>query len=152
MKYTGRMTKPLFLASLFLAAIILHRFRNIGLRQRLMSSISHMTDSGRIDVQQLQDAFYTRSHPVYYLWCTKKSFEFRNYLSATSVIKHLQPDKVVLFYKDYPIVDPSIYNIWLDEILQKYPYLETIRVPYTVCNTNDSSIHSFVSTYLDGFE
>src|SRR6218665_4002524 len=152
MKCIRRMVKLLFLAWLFLSAIILYRFKNIGQKRSFMSSTTKLRDDDRIDIQQLQDSFYTRSYPVYYLWCTNKSFEFRNYLSVTSVVKHLEPDKVVLFYKDYPIVDPNIDNIWLDEILQKYPYLETIRVPYTVCNTNDSSIHSFVSTYLDGFE
>jgi len=151
MKYIGRMTNSLFLVSLFIAAINLYGYLYIGPIQKFKSSIMNMKDCG-IGAQQLQDAFYARAYSVYYLWCTKKSFEFRNYLSVTSVIKHMDPDKVVLFYKDYPVVDPRIYNVWLDEILQKYPYLETVKVPDTVCKTNDSSTQNFVSAYLKGFE
>src|SRR6218665_761714 len=145
MKYIGPMMKPLFLAWLFLAAIILCLFHN-------EHDYKFMRFYERFNTQQFQNTFYTRSYPVYYLWCTQKSFEFRNYLSVTSVIKHLEPDKVVLFYKDYPVVDPMIYNVWLEEILQKYPYLETVKVPDTVCKTNGSVTHNFVRTYLKGFE
>ena len=108
----------------------------------------NMRDDDRIGTLQLQDAISKPSYPVYYLWCTKKSFEFRNYLSVTSVIHHLEPEKIVLFYKDYPVVDKMIYNIWLDEILQKYLFFETVKVPDTVCGANSSSQQDFVRTYF----
>src|SRR6218665_2070823 len=98
MEYIGRLAKILFLAAVFSGAIILSRFQSIRLNRGFMNMLNY----GLTDTQQLQDAFNGRSYQVYYFWCTPKSFEFRNYLSVNSVIKHLDPDKTVFFSRIIP--------------------------------------------------
>ena len=73
-------------------------------------------------------------------------------MSVNSVIKHLDPDKIVFFFKDYPIVDAKLYNTWFLEVRQIYPYLEVIQVTEAVCNHNASSPHSSDIAFLNGFE
>ena len=63
-------------------------------------------------------------HDVYYVWCGRKVFEFKHYLSVVSVLRFLNPDNVMLYYQTKPKVNR--YNTWLHEVAEEYPYF-TLR-------------------------
>jgi hypothetical protein len=68
----------------------------------------------------------TGQHLVMYYWCGKSSrmFEFQHYLSMKSVIRSLHPDAIFFLYEEYPIIDqPLMYNTWLDELKQSFPFI-----------------------------
>jgi len=62
---------------------------------------------------------------VYYMWCGRRWFEFTHYLSVLSVIHHLRPDNIVLYYDTPPIVDSWTYNTWFGELTEKYAFLRS---------------------------
>ncbi len=60
---------------------------------------------------------------VNYLWCGENRwFEFNHYLSVLSVLKNLQPDRVVIHYQHPPARDKMLYNLWLDDLKRDYPF------------------------------
>ena len=59
---------------------------------------------------------------VVYIWCKKKIFTFRNYLSVTSVIKFVHPPVITFVYEDYPLQDKANYNTWLQQIRDQFPF------------------------------
>ena len=59
---------------------------------------------------------------VYYVWCGRRWFEFKHYLSVMSVVRLLRPDSIVFLYDSEPVVDSSGYNTWYSEISDSYPF------------------------------
>lgn len=59
---------------------------------------------------------------VYMVWCGRRWFEFSHYLSVLSAIKHLKPDNIYFYFDAYPIRDHWIYNTWIEEIKNTYPF------------------------------
>lgn len=64
---------------------------------------------------------------VYFIWCglphNDTFFEFKHFLSIKSAIYFLNPDVIYLYYDQHPAVDKLLYNTWLDELLDTFPFL-----------------------------
>lgn len=65
---------------------------------------------------------------VFFVWCGKRWFEFRHYLSVISVIKNLDPDNIYFYYDNYPIMDHWIYNNWISYIKSDFPFFKIIEM------------------------
>ena len=63
------------------------------------------------------------SNTVYYIWCGKRWFEYQHYMSVLSVIKEVRPDLIIFYYDQYPVSDKWIYNTWLKELKESFPFL-----------------------------
>ncbi|CAH1790243.1 unnamed protein product [Owenia fusiformis] len=82
---------------------------------------------------------------VYYIWCGRYWFEFQNYLSMRSVIKYIQPDKIILYYNHIPRIDIKLYNDWLDVIREEFPFITLRKMKiqkFDACD-NDLKLRSF---------
>ena len=69
---------------------------------------------------------------VMYYWCGKsRMFEYQHYLSMTSVIRALRPANIYFIHEVYPRTDKYLYNTWLKELQEEYPFiiLDQIRGP-----------------------
>lgn len=64
---------------------------------------------------------------VHYVWCTNKTFDFRNYLSVMSVWKILRPDIIEFHQQVAPI--PDKYDDWLVEIQKTIPCFAMKKMP-----------------------
>lgn len=64
---------------------------------------------------------------VHYVWCSNKTFDFRNYLSVMSVWKILRPDIIEFHQKVAPKEDK--YDVWLDEIRKTVPCFVMKELP-----------------------
>ncbi|XP_070204145.1 uncharacterized protein [Littorina saxatilis] len=60
---------------------------------------------------------------VHYLWCGKGYFAFHHYLGVLSLIRLLQPVKLVFHYARLPQLDYLLYNTWFLELKQSVPGL-----------------------------
>ena len=76
---------------------------------------------------------------VYYVWCQSQYFEFRHYLSVKSAIQNLQPHNVILYYQYYPYIDNKLYNTWLSELQQEFPFFETVEASSESCDNGRPS-------------
>lgn len=65
---------------------------------------------------------------VFYVWCGERWFEFPHYLSVKSVIKILRPDTLIFFYEIYPIQDYWLYNTWIKELTEEYPFFRAHKL------------------------
>lgn len=64
---------------------------------------------------------------VHYVWCSNKTFDFRNYLSVMTVWKILRPDIIEFHQKVTPKADK--YDDWLDEIRRTVPCFVVKELP-----------------------
>ena len=62
---------------------------------------------------------------IFYVWCGKRTFECKHYLSIMSVLRFRRSDNVVLYYDIHP--RRETYNTWLDDIFNEFPFL-VVRV------------------------
>ncbi len=60
---------------------------------------------------------------AYVIWCGRRQFEFRNYVSLLSVMKNAKPDTLYLYYDVYPLEDDFFYNTWLQDLLDDFPFI-----------------------------
>ena len=75
--------------------------------------------SGEFWAQQLRLDPAAVPPNVHYLWCSggrERWFEFKHYLSVLSVMRALQPHKIVFHYDSEPPVDKNQYNLWLRDL------------------------------------
>ncbi|CAG5127644.1 unnamed protein product [Candidula unifasciata] len=71
---------------------------------------------------------------VHYVWCTEGYFELGHYLSILSVIKQLQPDKIVIHYRSQPRADPQGYWRWLEDLQRNVAMLSMRPLSnYRIC-------------------
>ena len=61
---------------------------------------------------------------IHYVWCGRRWFEFKHYLSVVSVIRAIHPDQIIFHYETEPIIDQEYYNQWLGELRKDYPYIK----------------------------
>ncbi|KAK7483861.1 hypothetical protein BaRGS_00024878, partial [Batillaria attramentaria] len=74
---------------------------------------------------------------VHWLWCGKKTLEFRHYLSVLSAVRILQPRRLVMHFTDMPKTDA--YNAWFNELTDALPNLEFEKLTISVsCNSTDT--------------
>ncbi len=87
---------------------------------------------------------------VFYVWCGRRWFEFHHYLSVLSVIKELRPDNIIFYYDEYPIQDYWLYNTWMQEIRDHYPFFRVRRLLSTEygCSTHSTPNMTFVHSML----
>jgi len=71
---------------------------------------------------QPSDAAVVGHATVFYVWCGRRPFEFRNYLSVRSVMRTLRPDTVWFYYESEPVVDGKLYNTWWHELIDDVPF------------------------------
>ncbi|CAH1790244.1 unnamed protein product, partial [Owenia fusiformis] len=64
---------------------------------------------------------------VHYIWCGLRWFEYSHYLSVKSVIKYIQPDRIMFHIEHWPRMDRKRYNQWFDEIRETFPFFTVIR-------------------------
>ena len=60
---------------------------------------------------------------VHYVLCSHKTIEFRQYMSMLSTIRSLQPDKLIIHYRYDLVMDRKMYNQWLIDLKQQFPFL-----------------------------
>ena len=76
---------------------------------------------------------------VHFVWCLRSGFRFNNYLSVLSVIKHLDPDKLIFHYSALPKVDFFNYNTWFDTLSDNIAVLTLSTFAHAgVCNSTDT--------------
>ena len=75
---------------------------------------------------------------VHFLWCRKRLFEFKHYLSVISAIRAIKPDSVFLHYEYLPDTDRRYYHQWLDELKKD--------VPFFILKRMDRELKQFCST------
>ncbi|KAL8577200.1 hypothetical protein ACOMHN_061327 [Nucella lapillus] len=63
-------------------------------------------------------------HTVHYLWCGEKTFRFQDYLGVLSILRVIQPLKVVFHYTNLPILDTTWYHTWFLELKKSVDTLE----------------------------
>ena len=68
------------------------------------------------------------TNTVYYVWCGRRWFEFHNYLSVRSVIRHLRPDSIIFMYDIEPVIDDQTYNTWFSELADEYPFFQPFKI------------------------
>ncbi|XP_070173296.1 uncharacterized protein [Littorina saxatilis] len=100
---------------------------------------TQMVDSEEADLLPLYRDLYTHEewpgvesdysepnqvqHTVHYLWCGQKVFGFNDYLGVLSILRVLQPLKLVFHYTHLPLLDDLWYNTWFWELKQSVPNL-----------------------------
>ena len=65
---------------------------------------------------------------IHLVWCGRRWFEFHHYISVRSLIKELRPDEIDFYYDVYPILDYWLYNNWIDELKEEFPFFRTIQI------------------------
>jgi len=87
---------------------------------------------------------------VYYVWCGRRWFEFKHYLSVMSVVRLLRPDNIVFCYDSEPVVDSWTYNTWYSEIADIYPFFTRHRLldDEPGCARNSTPNMTFVRNLL----
>nr|KAG5694412.1 hypothetical protein BaRGS_017445 [Batillaria attramentaria] len=61
---------------------------------------------------------------AHYIWCGEGALEFQHYLGLLSIVRILQPPKLVFHYAALPDEDKTFYNTWFHELNQSVPVLE----------------------------
>jgi hypothetical protein len=79
-------------------------------------------NNGLVPEEQLLEGLVKPN--VHIVWCGRRWFEFRMYLSVVSIIRAVQPDKVLFHYEHYPPIDKNMYNLWLDDLKHDYQFFE----------------------------
>ena len=69
------------------------------------------------DLDPLQEN--TVPNIVYYIWCDRKIFDFKHYLSVKSVFRFVNPDRVVIYLAHRPRIDKYNYNQWYLELIKE---------------------------------
>jgi len=94
------------------------------------------------------DLKYSIPSTVYYVWCQDDAaFKFRHYLSVKSVMKFIQPDHVVLYYKNKP--HGSNYDMWIDDLIDTFPMFSLQKLPEDVCKQTIGKFN-LPAFYTDG--
>ena len=90
---------------------------------------------------------------VIYIWCGKKMFTFRNYLSVKSVIKFIQPPVITFIYEHYPVKDNASYNTWLQELEQEFPFwvAHHYRNGTAICSGEKESLKAAILDIIHSF-
>lgn len=87
---------------------------------------------------------YTEYSPdtVRMIWCGKKWFEFKHYLSLLSVMKVQQPNKVVIYYwrENLILRDRNDYNLWYQQLTDEYYNIVTVSMGDTAPNCTDNAV------------
>ena len=84
---------------------------------------------GKISQDGVEKSHVTHQLPgqvpgtAHVVWCGEKTFTFADYLSVLSVVRVLEPQKVVFHYNFLPTVDEYMYNMWWQELQQSLPSL-----------------------------
>ncbi|KAK7101627.1 hypothetical protein V1264_019978 [Littorina saxatilis] len=60
---------------------------------------------------------------VHYVWCSSGHFGFHHYLGVLSVLRLLQPVKLIFHHRRTPPLDKLMYNTWFLELKQSVPNL-----------------------------
>ena len=87
---------------------------------------------------------------VHYVWCGKRSFQFKHYLSMKSVMREVQPDLIIFHHEVLPVVDKWIYNTWFDELRKEFPfiYVRTAGQAEKICLRSQKPNPNFIYTEL----
>ena len=94
------------------------------------SSQDSKRESGRNKDNHLEQLAPGAVHnqAVYY-WCGKsRMFEYQHYLSMSSVIRAVRPANIYFYHEQYPKIDKHLYNSWLTELLDDYPFIILINI------------------------
>lgn len=87
---------------------------------------------------------YRKTAPdtIHMLWCGRKWFEFKHYLSVVSIMKVQQPNKIVLHYWENNLIirDRNDYNLWYQELSDEYYNIVTNRLGATAPDCTDDSV------------
>ncbi|XP_059156129.1 uncharacterized protein LOC131941134 [Physella acuta] len=95
---------------------------------------SRNKDEGQMRIQEIPGEVPTTA---YYVWCGDKPFLFRDYLSILSIIRVIQPLKLVFYYNTLPSADQQ--STWFDELRQSLPLLDLVQIDTNIqCNTLDA--------------
>ena len=105
--------------------------------------LDHMDDNEILDPA-------LSANTVFYVWCGKRWFEFHHYISLLSVMKFIRPDQVIFFYDQEPVVDDWIYNTWLDELKEQYPFIRMRKLyeEENGCNGHKNPNDDFIDKRL----
>ena len=89
---------------------------------------------------------------VHYVWCGRRWFEFKHYLSMVSVIRAIHPDQIIFHYETEPIMDQEYYNQWLGELRKDYPYIKLDRMnddAVKICTTDHETRVKMIMRMVD---
>ena len=78
---------------------------------------------------------------VHFTWCGEKWFEFKHYLAIQSVIRGMNPDRIVIHYQKLPVVDKLYYYQWFENLKHDFPFLNIVPLAnnqIAVCQKGDS--------------
>jgi hypothetical protein len=85
---------------------------------------------------------------VHFVWCLKNGFRFNNYLSMKSIVKYLDPDKLLFHYASLPKVDFFHYETWFDKLQSDIPVFQLSKFVHDgVCNSTKSK-RQFIANVL----
>ena len=88
---------------------------------------------------------------IHIIWCGRKWFEFKHFLSLLSIMKKQQPNKVIVHYwDDNPILrDRNDYNLWYWDLKAEYYNIIPSSMGKTAPDcTNDGIMMSHVFAVL----
>ena len=95
--------------------------------QRTTNSLTACKNCGfNNDLDPLQED--TVPNIVYYIWCDRKIFDFKHYLSVKSVFRFINPDRVVIYVAHQPRIDKYHYNQWYSELIKEEALFQVMSI------------------------
>ena len=97
-----------------------------------------------------RDEKHGMTDTVYFIWCgrnlnKRETFTFPHFLSLLSAIHNLQPQSVVIFLSREPTIDMWLYNTWLGELRELYPFIKSLHTG-SCCDGNKPSLGFIMKT------
>ena len=102
------------------------------------------------DLDPLQEN--TVPNIVYYIWCDRKIFDFKHYLSVKSVFRFVNPDRVVIYLAHRPRIDKYNYNQWYSELIKEESLLQVMSIgtPKAWCESMEGRQNLIKRALKDG--
>lgn len=76
---------------------------------------------------------------VHFVWCENKVLKFEVFLGILSIVRVINPLRLVFYYNSLPNEGVYFYYSWFNELRQSMPSLDLIKIDRVIkCNTMDA--------------
>ncbi|XP_050417335.1 uncharacterized protein LOC126830893 isoform X3 [Patella vulgata] len=86
---------------------------------------------------------------LHYIWCGRRTFEYKHYLAIKSANRAVKPDKIFFYYETLPEMDPEGYFLWFNQTLLEIDHLLPRPLNYSSCPQSGADRYLLVLDILE---
>ncbi|CAL1546328.1 unnamed protein product [Lymnaea stagnalis] len=88
---------------------------------------------------------------VHFIWCGRRKFEFRHFLSIKRADNLIKPDKIFFHYQDLPEIDNEHYYTWFNQTRSENDHVLLKKLNMTSCPQHGAERYLLVLSILEYF-